>query len=476
MLTSPKFAATFAVCALLVLLSLALGVSEYRAYVGRQQSAEGLQQQELGEAASWSEVQPRAFRKADPLQIFVAGVHNDVGRFSSVAGSDDIKLQRSVYSDDPILALFRMVDLGFIVTFVLSLFAILFTYDAVSGERETGTLRLVFSNPVPRAKYIVGKLVGIWLGLATPLAMVLLLGLLGVVLSGVWLSAGDWIRIALFMLATALYLSFFVALSLFVSALSRRSSSAFLVLLATWVVLVLVVPRASLTAATHLRPVPSVAEVEGRNAAFESAALTEMTREMTESWKQRSAAMDGLDEEQRTAYEDNNMWQWMEEDEQRQKLSEKRIQEHSRQLSEQLRHQQAAQARLALRFARISPGASFQIAAMTLANTDLGLKARSEGFMRSYQNEMSAFVAEKSGGTAGRRRIVSHSSDSESRLNIIDEDQERVDLTEMPRYLPPRTAPQKAASRVIVDLGLLALLGLLCFAGAVIVFLRADVR
>ena len=35
-----------------------------------------------------------------------------------------------------------MLDLGFIIKIILSLFAILFTYDAVCGEKELGTLKL----------------------------------------------------------------------------------------------------------------------------------------------------------------------------------------------------------------------------------------------------------------------------------------------------------------------------------------------
>ena len=69
-----------------------------------------------------------------------------------------------VYSDDPILAVFRFLDLTFIIQVVLSLFAIVLTYDSISGEREQGTLRLTFANAVPRGVYLVAKLIGTWLG------------------------------------------------------------------------------------------------------------------------------------------------------------------------------------------------------------------------------------------------------------------------------------------------------------------------
>ena len=43
------------------------------------------------------------------------------------------------------------VDWAFIIGYVLSLIAILFTFDTVSGERERGTLRLILANPISTA-------------------------------------------------------------------------------------------------------------------------------------------------------------------------------------------------------------------------------------------------------------------------------------------------------------------------------------
>ena len=38
------------------------------------------------------------------------------------------------------------VDWAFIIAYVLSLIALLFTFDAISGDRESGTLRLMLAN------------------------------------------------------------------------------------------------------------------------------------------------------------------------------------------------------------------------------------------------------------------------------------------------------------------------------------------
>ena len=49
--------------------------------------------------------------------------------------------------NNPYLHLFSQIDLVFIFQVVLSLIALLFAYDAIAGDWETGTLRLVLSHP-----------------------------------------------------------------------------------------------------------------------------------------------------------------------------------------------------------------------------------------------------------------------------------------------------------------------------------------
>ena len=132
-----------------------------------------------------------AYRQPDPLQIFVSGVNNDVGRFSNVNREHGVKLQNSSYSDDPIFAVFRNIDFTFIITIVLSLFAIMFTYNSINGEKEEGTLRLVFSNSISRAEFIGSKIVGSWLGLVVPLLIPILMSFLFILILNVDFRSSD---------------------------------------------------------------------------------------------------------------------------------------------------------------------------------------------------------------------------------------------------------------------------------------------
>ncbi|MBN2093029.1 ABC transporter permease subunit, partial [candidate division KSB1 bacterium] len=236
-ITGPKFTITFLISAILILMSIWIGVQEYQA--AEKQYAAGMQltQQKTSETSSWMVFSTQIYRKPNPLQIFNAGISNDIGRFSVVRPSESIKVTNSIYADDPIFAIFRYLDLSFIIQIVLSLLVILFTYDAINGERESGTLRLVFSNAVPRFKYILAKFFGSWLGLVIPLLVPFLLGFLLLQIYRIQFTGEQWIRILIFGGVSLLYFTFFIGFGILVSALTRNSSESFLILLVCWVAL-----------------------------------------------------------------------------------------------------------------------------------------------------------------------------------------------------------------------------------------------
>ena len=53
---------------------------------------------------------------------------------------------------------------------ILGLLALLLTFDALSGERESGNLRLLLGNGLPRRTLLAGKLLGALAGPDHPMA------------------------------------------------------------------------------------------------------------------------------------------------------------------------------------------------------------------------------------------------------------------------------------------------------------------
>jgi ABC-type transport system involved in multi-copper enzyme maturation permease subunit len=473
---SPKFVITFAVASVLILLSIVVGIEEYRAATKAHDAALQLTDQNLRSTTSWMRLSKDVYRKPDPLQVFVTGTANDIGRTSPISQYETVKLKHSPYADDPIFALFRSIDFAFIVTIVLSLFAVLFTYDAVNGEREGGTLQLTFANPVSRARYIMAKLLGSWLGLAVPLVIPVLLGLLLVLLYRVPLTGEHWWRLMMLGGLSLLLFTFFVALGVLVSCVTRRSSVSFLVSLVVWVALVLIVPRAAAMVAGWIQPVPSIAEVEGERDAFAKDAREKSMQQMLLAWRARNELMSALAGIQRDKFREDHMAAWMAEEEERRSEVEKDIDAYSVRLNEDLRNRRETQQRLAFAFARISPAATYQSAAMTLAGTDVDLKSCYEDAMRTYRTQFIQFTEKKqkeTGHTGGFRITV----DSQSGVKFsAPREGGALDLSELPTFIVPRTALQDIAGGIMLDAGTLILASFFVFASAVAAFLRIDVR
>ena len=476
-LLSPKFPATFGVCALLLMLSTYVGVKEYKAASAQAAGARQLVEQEQREATTWADLGNRVFREPDPMQVFVAGVHNDIGRLSDVSAMEGIKLTHSIYSDDPIFAVFRFIDFAFIVQVVLSLFAILFTYDAINSELEGGTLALTFSNAVPRARYIGGKLIGAWVGLVAPLSIPVMLSVMIVMLSGVPFQQGHWIRFAALVGVSLLYFTFFILLGVFISALTKRSSVSFLFSLVVWIALVLIVPRAGVMAAGQFVRVPTVAELDGQIAAFSKDRWARQMEEMEKRWIARNAAMQGMSGAERDAYREQHEWAWLEEDDAGRKEVQKDIDRQSAKYTEDMRNRRQQQVLLGLALSRFSPASSFVLAAMQLAGTDVDLKTHYEDAMQSYRQIFNSYREKKqqeSGSGGGGIRIT---VDSERGFSFsAPREAGMLDLSDMPRFETPKTSLGACIGPALADFGFLAVAGLLAFAGAVIAFLRYDVR
>jgi ABC-type transport system involved in multi-copper enzyme maturation permease subunit len=143
------------------------------------------------------------------------------------------------------------IDWVFIITYLLSFIPLLFTFDALSGERERGTLRLCLANPISRPALLVGKFLGTLITVLIPFVFAVLLNLAVISLDS-WTQLGiaDWGRLGLILLIASGYASIFIAVGLMVSASTRDSRVSLVVLLIVWVALVVFMPSTLGTLAT----------------------------------------------------------------------------------------------------------------------------------------------------------------------------------------------------------------------------------
>jgi ABC-type transport system involved in multi-copper enzyme maturation permease subunit len=240
-----------------------------------------------------TELQP-LLRRPALLSVLVSGVDADVYSGKSVAGVNVEEVPPQSY-ENPLLALFPTPDLATIVQYILSLLALMMAFDVVAGVKERKTLALVFSNPVPRASFLLGQCLGSYLSLAVAFLLGFAASCLVLLASGMGALTGDVaVRLAGIALVSLLYLAVFFLLGAMISASTFSSSKAFLGALLTWVVLVLILPHTLMLLGSQWRRVPSSEVFSAQVNAARNDILGKPKAFMTE-WPRANEAMERLE-------------------------------------------------------------------------------------------------------------------------------------------------------------------------------------
>jgi ABC-type transport system involved in multi-copper enzyme maturation permease subunit len=168
-------------------------------------------------------------------------------------------------SANPYLARYDEVSWTFAIALLISFVSLLFTFDAVSGEKESKTLSLSLANPVSRGALLFGKYASAVLSVLALLLPAVLAGLIILTLSGAvpwgWSLAGE--TAAVFAAATLLSAAM-SAFGLLCSVLARSSNVSLLLALAVWLLFAMVIPNSSGFLAKNVFPIEKPESVEKR--------------------------------------------------------------------------------------------------------------------------------------------------------------------------------------------------------------------
>jgi ABC-2 type transport system permease protein len=145
-----------------------------------------------------------------------------------------------------------------VLQLLIPLLIVLLTFNALSAERESGTLRQLLSLGVAPSTLARGKALGVAGGLALLLVPASLIGAAALTTAaGTTDMAAALPRMAWMALGYLLYFSIFVGVSLAVSAVAPSSRAALIVLLGFWMFNGLIAPRVASDIAKAARPTPS---------------------------------------------------------------------------------------------------------------------------------------------------------------------------------------------------------------------------
>lgn len=212
-----RFTIGFILCTLLIPLSTHVSVKRYeekrRIYDTEFQQYD----KELKQIRVYSQIRPTILKPPEPLAIFAAGVEENLGnRVKIQLGQVSLMAEGSAQvRENPLLASFLSIDFTFIITIIFSLLAFLFTYDALSSEKEKGVLKLILANKVPRDQLLMGKYLGSLLTLLPIVVISFLMGILVIIFSkSVAFHGEEWQRVLIFGLLSLFFVSVFILLGM----------------------------------------------------------------------------------------------------------------------------------------------------------------------------------------------------------------------------------------------------------------------
>ena len=199
--------------------------------------------------------------KPTPLSVFATGLESALPSYLGMT-RNGITRGEAALSTAPIAFLLGHLDFVFVVSTVFSLLALLFTFDAVAGEREAGTLRITLANALPRDIFLWSKLIGGYLVFILPFLISLIIGLLVLVSQGFPLAESDiFPRVLCLVLASLLYIAVFFAIGAVISIYFDSSKTALIVAFTIWVFVVLILPRVGFLAAQIVAPTATAESV-----------------------------------------------------------------------------------------------------------------------------------------------------------------------------------------------------------------------
>lgn len=245
-LLSVRFIIGFVLCLLVIPFTVIVSVDNYQNQVRAYKIEQAQADKEMKECRVWSHVRPIVVQEPEPLSIFSTGIMNNVGnKVKTLFGEFPLFPEGHANTrDNPLLNAFFSIDFSKVIAILISLLALVFSYDAITREREDGTMKLTFTGQVSRISFLVGKLLGLLLTLLPILLFCYLLACLIIVMNPeVSFSVSDWGGIMLLFLTSVIYMLVFLLLGMFISSRVTHSSSSIIISLLCWIWFLFLMPN-----------------------------------------------------------------------------------------------------------------------------------------------------------------------------------------------------------------------------------------
>ena len=359
---SPKFLIVSLLCLVLIPASLALNYASYRSAY-----------QEFDSSQREAKATTTVFREPSVLSTFGVGLESVLPKTVTFT-KYQVDAKGTQAQNEVLSNINGKLDFVVITSFLLGLFAVLYAGSLVSGEKESGTLKLVLSNPAQRSAVITAKFLGGFSVLLIPFGVSTLLGVLILLLEGFPLfAAGNLGQIIALTALSVLYLSALFCLGLLISTRTHRTSIALLASFFVWIFMTFVIPKMSEPIAGLIRRVPSDEIMKASRAQVRNQIEKEKGKALT-PLMEKYLQTDVPGQRDWDAYRKSRGPVAKE--------YEERLAQTLQEFDADLERQKAARRALSLNIARLSPASAFTQSALALCHTGI---PDLENFSRSIQ-------------------------------------------------------------------------------------------
>lgn len=473
-----KFAAGTIVCMVLTAVFMPILAKDYQQRLKIYNDNVASNEAELRNVKVYKNITPTIYRPPSVLSAFSEGLEKRISSSAKIDYDKVPEMSAAAGGENPYQAIFPVFDVSLIFKIVISVLALFVAYDAISGERERGTLRLMLSGTIARYEVLLAKLLAGLMVLVVPITIIFTIGLV-ILLSFpmVDLARSDWVRVGLMYLASLLFISAMYNLGLLFSCLTRSSAISLVLGLFLWIILVVVVPNGSIYLAERIQPLEPEDKINGQIKSLREAYQSEFNKS-----KPSMPVSDFSQSDARGAF-----GHWY-----HRRISTKEGLEY---FQERYRHEYSlrvnyadkfwevehgylsglsGQQKLAHNLSRISPISLYENLMSSLAGTDItGFQSYITG-VKTYRDRLFDYVRSRTDSFSAMSLFTPYTKEQMEHLSNESEDPS-LDLSDLPRFTV-KAEVVVDLRKAIPDLALLMLANVLFFTLAFAAFVKYDVR
>ncbi len=267
-LRDSRFMALSVIVLLLLLAATVVGLHSYKTLQAEREVAQETVNNQFANSADrhphrMAHYGSYAFRPKSSISFLDFGLDSYTGAAVFMEAHKQNSANFSQAQQSSSLIRFGEMTVAFVLQMLLPLLIVFLCFGAFTQEKETGTLKLLLSQGVSLRQVAWAKISGYSKVAALVVAPALVLASLLLFGRGGFDVGGDMLlRLLLFAVFYLAYFFIFIVLSVVVSALHQRSSTALVTLLGVWILFCVIIPKAAANLGANLYTTPTKAQLD----------------------------------------------------------------------------------------------------------------------------------------------------------------------------------------------------------------------